>query len=329
MFKTELDNARAVRDGELDLPLLPVLYEYPDELLSVDAWKDHKTWFMVNPNLGRSVDKPFLEREVGKALRDGGEQMLLIASQHFNVEIGTRLRADGWVGAKYWDQRADRSLTLDEFIQRCDVIVAGVDGGGLDDLLGLALIGRCKLTGVWLVWNRAWAHSTVWERRKEIASTLDDFVADGSLVKCERPTQDLEELAAILVRINDAGLLPETDAVGLDPQAITELVAECVRQGLAFEQMQGIAQGFRLSSAIWTMERKLSDGTIWHAGQPLMSWCVGNAKVEQRGNAVLITKQTAGKAKIDPLIATFNAVALMGRQPEPNAKVDDWIASFA
>jgi phage terminase large subunit-like protein len=55
---------------------------------------------------------------------------------------------------------------------------------------------------------------------------------------------------------------------------------------------------------------------FWHGGRPMMAWCVGNAKVEPSGNAILITKQASGTAKIDPLMALFNAVSLMRFFPE-------------
>lgn len=57
-----------------------------------------------------------------------------------------------------------------------------------------------------------------------------------------------------------------------------------------------------------------------HGGQPMMAWCVGNARVEPKGNAILITKQASGKGKIDPLMALFNAVSLMALNPEPAKK---------
>ena len=46
-----------------------------------------------------------------------------------------------------------------------------------------------------------------------------------------------------------------------------------------------------------------------------MAWCIGNAKIEPRANGILITKQASDTAKIDALMATFHATALMSLDP--------------
>lgn len=310
VFKEELDIARQVRDGEMELPLLPVLYELPFEVANDNGWRDPKTWGMVNPNLGRSVDEAFLEDELKKAEAKGIAALLLFASQHLNVEVGQSL--GGWRGSHFWKPQARPELAdLGRLLELSEVVTIGIDGGGLDDLFGLSVLGREKKTQGWLCWNHAWAQRDVLELRKDIAQQLLDCEKEGSVTFCDDATTDIAEVAAICKRVFDSGLLPEKFGIGLDPMGVAALVDELGRVGISGALVTAVSQGFRLSSAVWGLERKLKDGTFFHAGQRLMTFCVGNARAEQRGNAVLITKETAGKAKIDPLIATFNAIKLM------------------
>ena len=323
VFKAELQYARGVRDGRLaaNIRTLPILYEFPEAVqTSPDKlWADPEMWPMVLPNLGRSITLPRLIADGEAAKEKGEEEFRRWASQHLNIEIGMALHSDRWVGADHWEAAADTTLTLDAILERSEVAVVGIDGGGLDDLLGLAILGRCRETRDWLLWTRAWAQTDVLERRKEIVERLRDFQRAGDLIICEEPTQDVEEVAAIVAQVAAAGLLPRRYGVGLDPVGVAAIIDELAGHGIETEANGGpvcaVYQGYKLSGAVWGMERKLNDGTLWHGGTPMMAWCVGNAKAEQRGNAVLITKQTAGKAKIDPLIAAFNAFSLMSLAP--------------
>lgn len=315
VFKEELTIARQVRDGELDLPLLPILYELPFEVANDNGWRDPKTWGMVNPNLNRSVDEKFLRDELIKAEAKGTAALLLFASQHLNVEVGQSL--GGWRGSHFWaKQKMPELAGLETLLEKSEVVTVGIDGGGLDDLLGVSVLGRHRETQHWLCWGHAWAQRDVLVIRKEIAQQLTDFEKAGELTFCDDATSDIEGVAEVCKQVFASGLMPEKYGVGLDPMGVAALVDELARCGIGGDLVTGVSQGFRLSSAVWGIERKLKDGTLWHGGQGLMSWCVGNARAEQRGNAVLITKETAGKAKIDPLVALFNAVKLMEVGPE-------------
>lgn len=327
-FKKDLERARRVRDGEESAPLLAVLYEFPKDIAtSKDAWKDPKLWGLVNPNLGASVSAEFLLEEFRKAEIDGPAALAIFASLHLNIEIGQGHKLDGWIGTEFWAAAEMTGLTFDDLIARSEVAVIGIDGGGLDDLGALAVIGRDAETKRWLHWGHAWAHSEVFERRKEIAPLLHDFAEDGDLtiVTADDPTQDVREMADIAERLFEAGLLPEKHAVGLDPMGVSAIVDEMAARGIGDDMVVAVGQGFRLSPAIWGTERKLKDGTLLHCGQPLMAWTASNAKTEQRGNAVLVTKEAAGRAKIDPLVALFDAFILMTRNPFASAmKSSPW-----
>lgn len=314
VFEQELTMARDVRDGRVQLPVLAVLYELPKKMAK--DWQNPETWPLVNPNLGRSVDEQFLRDALVAAQEKGPAALALFASQHFNVEIGVGMKVKSWIGGQFWEKAADKSLTLDEILRRSEVIVAGIDGGGLDDLLALALIGRCRETDDWLGWCHAWAHPEVFGR-KEIASRLHMFAEDGDLtiVDAAHPTSDLEQLADYIEKIVQSGLFPDSRAIGLDTHAVAAITDELSARGVQEDQLTLVPQGPSLSPAIYGMERKLKDRTFRHNGSRLGNWCVGNAKAELKGSRTQITKETAGKAKIDPLIAYFDAFQLMARNP--------------
>jgi phage terminase large subunit-like protein len=323
VFKEKLAYHRGVRDGVVDDPRsLPVIFEYPEAMIEAEAYLDPATWYITNPNLGRSVHMAFLTQEKAKAFdptAQGGKKQAFLA-KHLNIEIGLKLANDRWRGADYWEAAVDPTLTLDELIARSEVAVVGIDGGGLDDLQGLAVVGRDRVTKDWLAWGTAWAHDDVLMRRKDIESKLLDLKMAGDLVITPDPTLPAIEAADLVERIRDSGLLPEKHGVGIDPLCVGDLVDELNARQIEGEQLAAIRQGFALSPAIWTAETRLKKKTLRHCGQPLMAWCVGNAKAEVRGGAVIITKQTAGRAKIDPLVALFNALILMSRNPEAAAK---------
>ncbi len=321
VFKAELEAAREVRDGKVQRPVLAILYEYPEDVQKSGAWKLAENWDIVNPNLGRSVDRGFLADELAKAERAGAEAFALFASQHFNIEIGLALRSNRWEGADYWLDQVDETLTLEALIERSDVIVAGIDGGGLDDLLGLAILGRDVGTREWLLWSHAWAHEKILERHTQIAPALRDFEREGSLTIYGMPGDDVAELVEYVLQVEKSGKFPAKAAIGVDVVGISEIVDGLAAAGITDQpdKVAAVTQGWKLANTIKTTARKLAAGGLWHDGSSLMAWCIGHAKVEPRGNAILITKEAAGAGKIDPLMSTFNAVALMARNPEPAA----------
>jgi phage terminase large subunit-like protein len=352
VFKTKLEYARNVRDGLVDDPqFLPVIYEFPKAMIKAKAYLKPENFYVTNPNLTRegsndgSVNVHYIERLHRQAMEEGEEKQRIFFAKHLNVEIGLNLRADRWAGTEFWEAAAELpQVSIDYLIEHCEVITAGIDGGGLDDLLGMAAVGRTKEpqwvtipeyndeeTGElmpeqrvyirrWVAWMHAWAHKIVLKRRMDIASLLRDYAKTGHVTICQYAGQDTEQIGKLVAKLDRSGLLYQ---VGFDPACLGGLLDAIILENVDPEKLVKVNQGYKLAGSIRTTERKLFERVLIHDGNAMSNWVVGNAKVVQRGNGTYVTKQVSGTAKIDPLIALFNAVALMELNPDAQCATDD------
>lgn len=350
VFKDKLEYARGVRDGTIfDPQFLAVIYEFPMWMLQQSLHKLPENFYVTNPNLTDhpfndmpntgSVNVDYIRREWRKAKETGEHAVRIFLAKHLNVEIGLNLRADRWPGADFWEAAGvlKKVYTLEQMVEECEVIAAGVDGGGLDDLLGFAAVGRRREfewvdipelfdedTGItipatraymqrWVIYMHAWAHPSVLSRRKDIESKLRELAKEGTVTLVNRIGQDVDQLAMMVKKLDNSGLLFQ---IGMDPNCIGGVMDAILLQNVEPEKMVKVNQGYTLGGPIKTAERKIAELVLVHDGNALGNWCVGNAKVKVVGNAIVVTKQLSGTAKIDPLMALFNAVALMSLNPE-------------
>lgn len=328
VFKDKLDYARAVRDGEIDdRKFLPVIYEFPKAMVDAEAYLNPDNFHITNPNIGHSVSREWIKDELNKELAKGADTRNVFLAKHLNVEIGMNLRSNRWAGADFWPKRADPALSMDALLDRSEAVVVGIDGGGLDDLFGLCLLGRDRVTKGWLAWCHAWAHEGVLERRKSIAARLRDFEREGTLTIVGDELADVSAIVEMVGEVKARGLLA---AVSVDPAGLGELIDALAEIEVTPENglLIGAPQGYAMMNAIKTAERKLTNGTLTHDGSALMAWAVGNLKIEPTATAIRATKQNAGDAKIDPVMALFDAVTVMARNPVPDTSATNRSSFF-
>ncbi len=316
VFAQTLAEFRGIRDGKINDPRsLGVLYEYPESMLKAGAFRDPDTWHVTNPNLNASVDLQYLLDERGKAERAGEASFRGFAAKHLNVEIGIALRADGWAGADVWDRGVETGLDFAAVLERSEVITIGVDGGGLDDLLGIAVLGRERATKNWMLWTHAFISPEGEERRKANTTVYQQFMDDRDLTRVDQLPDDLVAVVDVVRQVKDGGKLA---AVGVDAIGIGGIVDALAEIGVteAAGLLKGIRQGIALMGAIKTVERKLVDGSFRHGGTRMMAWCVGNLRIVPTPTAMRLARDESGLGKIDPAAAMFDAAELMATNPD-------------
>ena len=317
VMKSKLKQYRDIRDGKKqDNTKLGLLYEFPKKLIKSKAYLKPENFYITNPNLNRSVSEVWLKQKLQENIEGDSRDLQVFLANHLNVEIDIHLSSDRWAGADIWKDGATPGLTLQDVLDRSEVAVVGIDGGGKDDLFGLTVAGRERGTNKYLCWSHGFALRSALDVRKEIAQTLLDFVREGTLTLTDTLGEMLQAVCDIIAEVEASDLLPAEYGIGMDSAQIGALVDALDDMGIGQPCVTGMnTQSWGMCSAIYTAEFKLHDGQLLHDGSSLMNWCVGNAKTIPLKNTVLITKQASGVCKIDPLISFLLAMKLLEANP--------------
>lgn len=335
VFAQRLEKFRAIRDGaRVDPRSLGLLYEFPRQMLDSKDFRKPENFYIPNPNIGASVDKEYLLEQLAEAEQDGQAALLGFFAKHLNVQPGVSLHAESWAGVLVWERGLELGLTLDDILDRCEVVTIGIDGGGLDDLLGVGLIGREKETKRWLGWSHALISDIGIERRKANIEVYNSFEADGDLTKFvyrkpqegeTKPPKDAgrQFIVDLVKKVQAKGLLAQ---VGVDAAGIGAIVDDLAEIGITqdAETLDAVRQGIALMGAIKTVEIKLADYSFVHGGRPMLKWCAENLRVVPTPTAMRVARDEAGFGKVDPIMALFNAAHLMSLNPMPAQERSPW-----
>lgn len=307
IYQSMLNRARRVVAGEAPGDrLFPVLFELPE---GVDP-DNPKWWWMANPSLGTTFSSTWLEREHAISRQDPDPSALVhFYSQHLNVSAGETIGVDRWLPLAVWDRCAVPGITLDTLKERCpNRLWLSIDAGGRDDPTCLGVLGQTA-DGTLLWWCHQWLHKDGYEKRRN-AAPLDEFVAAGDLTVVTQPDGDLAALETIV-----DGLRGQVVAVGVDPYGLREVVQRLEDNGLI---VHGIPQGWRMTPFVHEAARAVHSGKLEQYGGPLMRWNIENCRVEERGEAVALTKPSGasvGSKKIDGAVALVMALAAHAETP--------------
>jgi len=309
IFESTMQKARRVIAGEeIDPRFFAWLCMIPEHL---DP-EDPANWHWSNPSLGFTVD---LQRLIDsrESAKSDPEALRTFRSQNLNILPDSSTAEGRWMAPAIWDEAGDDLLSLEAVIEECQRIAIGTDAGGLDDPSAIAVLGETA-DGQQLLWVAQWLSRQGFDKRKSV-NPYQKFIDAGELVIFDGGDADVEGFGEIAKTVAASRKLI---GIGIDSYGASDVASAVGGHGV---EVVAVPQSWKLTPAITFFERRLAAGTFRHCGSAMLSWNVGNAVVERRGNAKSISKATiVGPGKIDGLAASLTAAAVLLQPAEEKPK---------
>lgn len=302
-----------------------------------DKWDNFDSWKKANPNYLISIEEDYLKRKFKETLTDVSKQNINL-TKHLNVwtNAGT-----AWMNMTKWAMCSNPSMQLSDF-------------SGVPCYAGLDLASKIDICALVLLFEIDQEKMKNYDKIMQIYNNLDKkvpffavfckyylpeetvklagndhyvkWVKEGYITETPGARTDFLYIEDDLKAINQTNPIIE---LAYDPREATYLINN-VSTWLGSQFVDGkevsrcieITQGAALmSEPMKELEAMVYAQSIWHNGDPVLTWMMGNVVRKQGRNSGTVkyyypTKEK-NEFKIDAPVATIMAVSrVMGKKIE-------------
>jgi phage terminase large subunit-like protein len=309
MQKTCKEILDGVKHDEAQFALI---YELDED----DDWTDSSTWIKANPSLGVALRQQLLESQLQQAINLGGSREVEFKTKHLNK----------WVTAsKTWIQDEIWSANKREADLTGLPCWGGLDLASVSDMTALVMVypdeGGYHVRGHYFmpsdtidqVLDRDPGH--IYRTFLELPNVhvtdgnVTDYAAIRRLVSGVMNRPDGQEVDGNSLMHNY-----QIEKIAFDRYNSTQIAIDLVDDGVP---LTPFGQGFvSMSSPTKQLEVLVRTGKVWHDGDPVLRWALGNVelKMDPAGN-IKADKQKSG-GKIDPIVAMVMGIGEHMKTPQ-------------
>jgi len=283
-----------------------------DEEGNGDDWKDRRNWIKANPGLGVNLRAEDLDKDFAEAIAKPSAEA---AFKRLRLNIRTS-SSFPWIRAEDWDACFDPSLVGWPGWDGAEAY-GGLDLGSTTDLCAFAsLLPRDNVLAI---------RAMFWCPKDLLAQRADrdrakyvEWAQQGWLKPTPGNVADYRWIQQTLTEW--AGRYSYRQ-IGFDRAKAADVVVRMTESGLPLVE---VGQGpVNMTGPISRFEDLITSQTLRHDGNPLLKWCVLNAKCYEvsSGSTLLKKLKKANyRARIDGVSAGLNALRLWmdldpGQQP--------------
>lgn len=281
---------------------LPVVYETTDK----DDYKDLKTWYKANPNLGQTVTEEYMADMVREAKDDPAK---LNSFLRLYMNRVTRSEVT-WFPEGAWDKCYDKDIRIEDLLgQTC---WGAIDLGSTSDMTVLVLLFPLDDGRVFL-WSHFWVPEALTkEGSHKEWDKYASWVRGGHMTATPGNATDY---GFIRKRLEELATQHSIREVAIDRSwggvHVAQELEDDGHKVFAFNQSTRAISPFAKQFFTW-----VTTGKVVHDGNPVHAWQAGHVMVKCDAYDGIRPVKPSPEAKIDAMVCDIMALGSWQQNPD-------------